>query len=243
MALRQSDCSPSALTLSFWQYMPSPVTSADFDITNYSGDVCEAITKLLSINSKLKLWFGWAFNDAGTEITPEFAALFTNNFYPIGAPIWWPLASVPGNCVKADGRSLLRAHASVDNLNGYPELFSVYGTVYGAEDATHFSVPDLREVFLFGAGDAITVGQQGGDQGVTLSTAQLPKHSHGLVFGGHPAVFFKNFVQEAGSSNNPSYSFAGGIPTTSQITGDTGDGASIGIMPPYWAGTFVIKAR
>ena len=39
--------------------------------------------------------------------------------------------------------------------------------------------PDLRNRFVVGGGSSYSVGAQGGSSSVTLSTAQLPSHTHG----------------------------------------------------------------
>jgi microcystin-dependent protein len=45
--------------------------------------------------------------------------------------------------------------------------------------------PDLRDKFLVGAGRAYNVGVTGGADTVTLTTAQIPSHNHGVSDPGH----------------------------------------------------------
>ena len=92
---------------------------------------------------------------------------------PIGAPIDWlqPVGQIPANFLLADGLELSRA--------AYPELFAAYGVRFGVGDGvTTFKIPDLRNLFVVGAGDDYTLGQTGGAEGVTLTTVQLPSHAH-----------------------------------------------------------------
>ena len=57
----------------------------------------------------------------------------------------------------------------------YANLFNLIGTSYGAGDgATTFNLPDLRGYLLAGKDD------MGGAQTVTLITAQMPAHGHGV---------------------------------------------------------------
>lgn len=62
-------------------------------------------------------------------------------------------------------------------------LFSILGTTYGGNGTTNFALPDLRCRVPVGAGSgpglsAIGLGQVGGSQNVTLTTAQMPQHTH-----------------------------------------------------------------
>ncbi|MDQ3898292.1 MAG: tail fiber protein [Actinomycetota bacterium] len=62
-------------------------------------------------------------------------------------------------------------------------LFSILGTTYGGNGQTTFALPDLRGrvPMHFGQGPGLsarTLGEQGGEESVTLIQAQLPQHSH-----------------------------------------------------------------
>jgi len=248
--------------------MGSPVTGNDFTITNYSGGVCENFTVLINQANKLKEWFDWAFTSDGLSVTAEFAALFQTYFYPIGAPIWWPLSNVPANCVRAKGQSLLRAHTNATQLDGYPELFAVYGTKYGYLDNTHFNVIDLSERFLFGSSDNHVIGEAGGEETHQLDASESPGSSanHKHVFG--RASFAQanddyRFVigtgnEVAANLNSLSIQGAGANdPQSAQpLSAAAGDYLVTGApvtpppttvphnnMPPYLTGEWLIKAR
>jgi len=62
-------------------------------------------------------------------------------------------------------------------------LFSLLRTTYGGNGTTTFGLPDLRGrgAIQQGQGPGLTqyrLGQQAGTETVTLTTAQLPQHSH-----------------------------------------------------------------
>lgn len=82
-------------------------------------------------------------------------------------------------------------------------LFNLIGTTYGGDGVTTFNLPDLRSRVPIhqgtgGIGTA-TLGQSGGVETVTLTTAQIPAHAHGL----------------SGSSASATTSApAGGVPAT-----------------------------
>jgi microcystin-dependent protein len=65
-------------------------------------------------------------------------------------------------------------------------LFSLLGTTYGGNGQTTFALPDLRGriPIHFGQGAGLSprvLGQSGGAVDVTLSSAQLPVHTHPLL--------------------------------------------------------------
>jgi microcystin-dependent protein len=67
-----------------------------------------------------------------------------------------------------------------------PALFSLLGTFYGGDGQTTFALPDLRgRIGLsMGQGPGLSsyqVGQVGGSETVTLTSNQMPQHSHALV--------------------------------------------------------------
>jgi|SRR5580658_5439451 microcystin-dependent protein len=61
-------------------------------------------------------------------------------------------------------------------------LFNLIGTTYGGDGVTNFALPDLRGRFPThqgtGAGQTVLPGQVGGTETVTLTTSQLPVHTH-----------------------------------------------------------------
>lgn len=64
-------------------------------------------------------------------------------------------------------------------------LFSLLGTTFGGDGRTTFGLPDLRGRSAVGYGNGpgltpISWGQKSGNETVTLTTNQLPAHSHPL---------------------------------------------------------------
>jgi microcystin-dependent protein len=70
-------------------------------------------------------------------------------------------------------------------ITGNETLFNLIGTTYGGDGQTTFGLPDLRGRVPLGTGQGpgltpYTLGEQGGSETVTLSTAQLPSHNHAI---------------------------------------------------------------
>ncbi len=68
-------------------------------------------------------------------------------------------------------------------IQQHQALFSLLGTIYGGDGRTTFALPDLRGRVVVGDGQGpgladYPTGARGGEEQVTLTTAQLPSHRH-----------------------------------------------------------------
>jgi microcystin-dependent protein len=95
----------------------------------------------------------------------------------------WPAASIPAGWLDCDGTAISRTV--------YAALFTVIGTAWGGGDGSAtFNLPDLRRRTLVGAGGTGTstlgnaVGSVGGAETHTLTTAQIPAHTHTAITAG-----------------------------------------------------------
>ncbi len=57
-------------------------------------------------------------------------------------------------------------------------LFNLIGTTYGGDGQTTFALPDLQSRVPVHVGPGFALGQSGGVESVTLTTSQIPAHSH-----------------------------------------------------------------
>jgi len=139
---------------------------------------------------------------------------------PTGSVSMWVTGTAPTGWLLCQGQAVSRTT--------YATLFGVISTTYGVGDnSTTFNLPDLRGRVPMGAGTgrnvadsanltARTLGTKVSDaETVTLTTAEIPDHTHGgqIVFGtgsgGTSAV--------VASGNNPTSQ-----PTTGGVTGTNG---------------------
>jgi microcystin-dependent protein len=80
-------------------------------------------------------------------------------------------ASTPTGWAICDGSALSRTT--------YAALFAAIGTNHGTGDgSTTFNIPDLRGRFALGADGSHALGVSGGAASITISTSNLPSHSH-----------------------------------------------------------------
>ena len=57
-------------------------------------------------------------------------------------------------------------------------LFNLIGTTYGGDGQTTFALPNLQSRVPIHVGPGFALGQTGGAETVTLTTSQIPGHSH-----------------------------------------------------------------
>ena len=109
----------------------------------------------------------------------------------------------PRTWAKCDGQLLSIAANSA--------LFSLLGTTFGGDGRSTFGLPDLRgrSIVHIGHGpglDAVTWGERGGREYITLNQLNMPQHSHALVDGTANATITTldggTAINETGTSEN-----------------------------------------
>jgi microcystin-dependent protein len=66
-------------------------------------------------------------------------------------------------------------------INQNQALFSLLGTTYGGDGRVNFGLPDLKGRTPIHMGSGHTLGERGGEQDHTLSTAEIPTHVHSAM--------------------------------------------------------------
>lgn len=82
-------------------------------------------------------------------------------------------------------RSFAQTDGQLLSIAQNTALFSLLGTIYGGDGRTTFALPDLRGRTVLHAGQGLglsnyPLGSEGGSVTTTLTTANLPAHSHSL---------------------------------------------------------------
>ncbi len=75
------------------------------------------------------------------------------------------------------------ARGQLMSISGNEALYSILGTTYGGDGRTSFALPDLTGRVIVGAGKMLAgrlypLGERGGMETVTLTTSQMPAHTH-----------------------------------------------------------------
>jgi len=135
-------------------------------------------------------------------------------------------------------------------ITSYEALYQLIGTTYGGDGVTNFALPDLRGRLPLHQGrgqSTYTLGQNGGLENVTVTTNQLPAHTHTLQAtstgqvqspaGAYPAVATST---QAGLQV---YGPTGTAPTTFNpaiVQSDGGGGLPHNNFQPYLCINFII---
>lgn len=126
-------------------------------------------------------------------------------------------------------------------INQNQALFSLLGTSYGGDGRVTFALPDARGRAIVGTSDPLLVGEVAGAESNTLTTANLPSHTHNMPGGGGPtgAVGGGQAYSNAQPSVSLNYIIAlsGFFPSRDDI-GATNDGPFLGEVSLF-AGAFV----
>jgi microcystin-dependent protein len=126
-------------------------------------------------------------------------------------------------------------------------LFNLIGTTYGGDGQSTFALPDLRGrlPMHMGSGPGLsarTIGEEGGVESVTLTTQQIPSHSHAprAVSGNGNQSTPENGVW-AGAADSRYSAGAPGLAMNSTLIGSAGGSQPHENMMPYLVVSFIIS--
>jgi microcystin-dependent protein len=128
-------------------------------------------------------------------------------------------------------------------------LFQLIGTTYGGDGEETFMLPDLRgrvpvHAGTSSTGTTFTQGEQGGTETVTLTTAQIPSHTHAFLATTNPAASTSPKNTSGAVSNAFGVAAYGTDPTTVNLSpssvSSTGGSQRHNNLQPYTCVHFII---
>lgn len=200
--------------------------------------------------------FGWVrplfrFGGLGTAPTVAHSDIFTSSLpgvlagpgvattvarsdiVPIGVPWPWLTGTPPSGYILLDGSNVSRTT--------YAPLFALWGTTYGAGDgSTTFGLPNFGGRTFIGAGTGVgltarTLGANGGEENHTLTTAEVPAHSHDIQRGG-------TGVMQSGANLGIQQGSGAGFGGSPNLTESSGGGGAHNNMMPWYAVNWITRA-
>tara|TARA_R110000744_G_scaffold293186_3_gene403620 strand:- start:928 stop:1674 length:747 start_codon:yes stop_codon:yes gene_type:complete len=157
---------------------------------------------------------------------------------PTGSIMSFAGAAAPTGYLLCDGAAIARQAGGSNTA-----LFTLLGTTYGAGNGvTTYNIPDLRGrviaghggTLLSGSADAIGATNAHSTKTHTLSTAEMPAHTHGGLTNIDP------FGGDGGSAHDPGihYVTSNGAGT---VSGSTGGGGAHNNVQPTFILNYIIK--
>ena len=141
-------------------------------------------------------------------------------------------------------------------ISGNEALYSLLGTTYGGDGTTTFALPNMQGRVPIGTGQGpglpnYVIGQAAGSETVTLSTANLPVHSHAVLSASIPVGTTTDsndptghyFAPVAPSGAGSVYDPANGanMATNNTTSGTTGSSIPMSILSPFLVVNYCIS--
>jgi microcystin-dependent protein len=122
-------------------------------------------------------------------------------------------------------------------------LFNLIGTTYGGDGQTTFALPDLQSRVPVHVGPGFALGQTGGAETVTLTTSQIPAHSHAPLCNSGPGNQQDptNGIWASPSSGTIYSSAAPATPMNAGAVGSSGGSQPHDNMIPFLVINFIIS--
>jgi microcystin-dependent protein len=128
-------------------------------------------------------------------------------------------------------------------INQNQSLYSLLGTTYGGDGRTTFALPDLRGRVPMHVSDYSREGSRGGSASHTLTTAEMPSHTH-AVYASTDSASSSNPTDNVLAQSANIYSPANNtVPMAAGTLTNTGGGQAHYNLQPYCTVNFCIALQ
>jgi microcystin-dependent protein len=133
-------------------------------------------------------------------------------------------------------------------INANQALFSVLGTSFGGDGRTTFGLPDMRGrvPMHWGTrqnGSTVALGERAGEEGHTLTIAEIPSHAHGATANASSANQANAASNFWGNSKGGNYAAAADGFLDSGAVVNTGNGQAHENRAPFQVVNYMISLR
>lgn len=128
-------------------------------------------------------------------------------------------------------------------ISEYETLFNLIGTTYGGDGQSTFALPDLRGRLPLHQGNGFILAETGGVETVTLTTSQIPAHSHPWLASSTAASSLAPTNQLLAETQAQTYFSSPDNPTnlSPSCVGSTGGSQPHNNFQPYLCVDFIIS--
>ena len=120
-------------------------------------------------------------------------------------------------------------------------LFQLIGTTYGGDGESTFALPDLQGRFPMHQGNGYILAETVGAESVTLTTAQIPAHSHVPLASAGEALTTDPAGAVWAARTTAAYATGATATPMAPAIGATGGSQPHENMPPYLGLSFIIS--
>lgn len=128
-------------------------------------------------------------------------------------------------------------------INQNQSLYSLLGTTYGGDGRTSFALPDMRGRTAIHVSDTHREGQKSGENTHTLSSAEMPAHSHANMASGESANQALPESRLLAKTGESIYGAASNQTLNSSTVYNVGGGQAHENMQPYLGINFCIALQ
>jgi microcystin-dependent protein len=144
----------------------------------------------------------------------------------------------PKNWVQCNGQLL--------PINQNQALFSLLGTTYGGDGRVNFGLPDLRSRVAIHMGSGFVLGQVTGQETHTLTTGEMPAHTHPATVDGavgDGTAFNPNGAYPANAAPTQLYSSSASTTMNAAMVTTAGGSQAHENRQPYLVLEFIIAIQ
>lgn len=232
------DCGPLYLrnispSSNYVLIQPNAILPASYSLTLPSA--LPASSKMMRLDNLGNISATLDVDNVTLEIVANVLRVVNNAITPIGSVTMFAGSVAPTGWLLCDGSVVAQAT--------YSNLFAVIGSTFntGGEGAGNFRLPDFRRRVAVGAGGTGSatlgnaVGDSGGAENVTLSTNEIPSHTHTFYMSGAAYVGATNAAAANGG--------VAGVPNVGALItpNSTGGGQAHNNMQPSLVVNYIIK--
>lgn len=137
----------------------------------------------------------------------------------------------------------LPCNGQLQPIDQYQALFAILGTTYGGDGRSAFALPNLQGRAPVHVGNQVRLGQQGGEESHTLTSAEMPQHTHQVQADSGHATTASPTDGYWAASNYALYDVEAGAAMASGAISNTGGNQPHSNMQPYLVANFCIATQ